>query len=198
MLASLQASLRLSTSPYEREAQLQRARSRNESPKEVLAISRSHHPHYFVSGTIFHAVRALAEESEGLPGERRMPEANHRTWARARIAAMIRERANERTAGREGKDCARDRGKHEAERRTARRRRAPEDKEDRVMEAGNEGREHSAEGCRSKEHHAPRRQPLGGAPPPPPPQPRQTQARVGRRVSRSNTGAPAKPREGIG
>ena len=39
--ASLQASLRLSTSPYEREAQLQRARSRNESSKEVLAMSRS-------------------------------------------------------------------------------------------------------------------------------------------------------------
>ena len=62
MPASLQASLRLTTSLYEHEAQLQRVRSRNKSPEEkgpfFLAFSRSHHLHYFVSGTVlvFHVL----------------------------------------------------------------------------------------------------------------------------------------------
>lgn len=144
-------------------------------------------------------IQALAEKEEEPPCERRMPEANHRTRARARVAATVRKRAGERMAGRRGEDCARGREQHEVvARRTARSGRAPEDKENQGMEVGKEGREQSAEGCRSKENHAPRRQPLGGAPPPPPPHPRQAQARVGRRASRSNTGAPAKPREGVG
>ena len=50
-------------------------------------------------------VQASAEKEEGLLCERRMPEANHRKRARARIVAMIREQAGVRMADRRGKDC---------------------------------------------------------------------------------------------
>ena len=111
-------------------------------------------------GTAGAGIQALGE-CEWLPRHgQTAPEASHESRARAKIGA----RAGKRAADGEEGDFARSREQREAvARRSARLERAPADKEDRTRELGTEGQQQRVDGCRTKEQHAPRRQPLRGS-----------------------------------